>query len=265
MLYEIKLYKVYALLNPFKKGPFLYDNYSFEFEPFYIGMTRNIESRFFEHIELLDGQSRNDLKDDLILEIIWNGEIPLLDLVLSTNDVQEAATLENELIIKIGMIRNKEGPLTNKTYGGGGFYGVKLSEEYKKEQSKKIKQTFKNNQNLAETHSKIIIDKYKSNPEIKIQISNKVKQLWKNDYYRIIQTNSHKQAYERDPSLKNKCCHNRKNWIVIDPSGQELVVGNLPKFCRDNDIVYNTFITKQDTHKSWNGWKLKNIIKEGDV
>ena len=256
----IRSYKVYCLLNPLKSGQYTYEDLIFEFEPFYVGLTKNIEYRFREHVERTDGESRNDLKDEIITNLGSDGEVPLIFILLITLNLDEAQKMEYDLIKKIGRICDNSGPLVNKLLGSISK-NKKWTEEQRKEQSIRIKVINRNNPNLAIEHGKKIKEVYKNDPNIIGQISKKVSQLWNDKDYRDRQSRSHKEAFLKNPKLKESCVHNRKTWIVIDSNNKEYKVENLREFCKDNGLVYVSFIPYQDKDKSYKGWKLKNYKK----
>jgi hypothetical protein len=228
-------------------------------------MTQNLEHRFLSHIDGEDRGDRNPYinfeKEDIIRDIGYEGLVPILDVILITLDRIEASSLEYSLIKNIKIIRDG-GPLTNKIIGSVGFRGLSWSEEAKQSRSESAKEIFIKNKNLGKEHSIIIRELYKNNPDVIQQISSSVKSLWKNPEYRKKQSDSHKKAFEKNPSLRSKCSWNKKKWIVIDPNNKEIEVDNLVDFCKNNGIVYNTFIANQDSEKSCNGWKLRNVLKE---
>lgn len=49
-------------------------------------------------------------------------------------------------------------------------------------------------------------------------------------------TNNHKDNLQLLTAEENAVKGNSKTWIVVSPSGEELVVYNIEKFCRDNGL-----------------------------
>ena len=72
------MYYVYIYLNPLKPGNYIYNDLTFEYEPFYIGKGKNY--RFKKHLQdVLNNVSQvNSLKVSLIKEILNSDKIPII-------------------------------------------------------------------------------------------------------------------------------------------------------------------------------------------
>ena len=118
---ENEKYYVYVYLDPRKKGEYIYGDYKFEYEPFYIG--KGHKERCNEHI----WESRLKIpsfKTNKINKILSLGLTPII-LKVSENLFEiDAFELEKKLITVIGRRDLKNGPLTNLTAGGEGFSGL---------------------------------------------------------------------------------------------------------------------------------------------
>lgn len=125
-------YYVYALLDSSKSGEYIYNNYKFKYEPFYIG--KGTKSRYKNTLKdktafkknKIDKLKRNNI-DIITIKVIEN----------ITND--DAIIFEKELISLIGRRDLKEGPLVNMTNGGDGRLNSSPSEETKRKISKNRK------------------------------------------------------------------------------------------------------------------------------
>ena len=117
------VYYVYVLLNPLKPGIYEYDEYKFEYEPFYVGKGKG--KRKYETIR----DQRNPLKKAIITNIRNNNESPLRIIIKNELDECSAFELEKLLIKLIGKKIAELGPLTNFTDGGDGSSGYKQSKE----------------------------------------------------------------------------------------------------------------------------------------
>ena len=120
---------VYVYLDTRKKGNFTYDDYYFDYEPFYIGKGKN--KRLEEHL----WESRlkhDDFKSRKIKSILKDGYKPLFIKVKENLNEYDAFNLEKTLIKIIGRYNLNLGPLTNLTDGGDGFSGLMKTETHRK-------------------------------------------------------------------------------------------------------------------------------------
>ena len=122
-------YYVYVLLDISKPGNFIYDEYKFLYEPFYIGKGkgRRIQEHFFpSYLE----KNTNSHKRRRIKKIIKEtSDIPTYKKIKEQIYEDKAFELEIKLISIIGRRDLKTGPLVNKTSGGDGLSGFKHSEQ----------------------------------------------------------------------------------------------------------------------------------------
>ena len=117
---------IYALLDPNKPGVYKYENYLFEFEPFYIGKSKDgsVYDRVSQHTEFVKIRgvdlTNNNYKFNIIKSILNSGKEPIQMRVEENLDLDYAFSLEKYLIIIIGRRINNEGPLVNISSGGDG-------------------------------------------------------------------------------------------------------------------------------------------------
>jgi len=67
---------VYALLDPFKKGKYIYGDFTFDFEPFYVG--KGSTDRAFRHTKKILYDSCNPHKKNKIKKILELKGIPIV-------------------------------------------------------------------------------------------------------------------------------------------------------------------------------------------
>lgn len=128
---EAKFY-VYVYLDVTKKGNFIYGDYCFEYEPFYVGKGYN--KRCEEHLRESSLREKS-FKNNKIKKILSLGLKPII-LKVSINIFEvDAFELEQKLISIIGRRDLKKGPLTNLTDGGEGIVGLIKTEEHRKKLS----------------------------------------------------------------------------------------------------------------------------------
>jgi hypothetical protein len=148
---------VYVYLNPLNPGKYQYQDFCFEFEPFYVGKGRN--ERHQIHVNKVKRNNYgNHPKYHKIKEIIDFGMEPIIIKVAQDLLEDDSFLLEKKLIKSIGRKDLSQGPLTNLTDGGEGNSGRKWTDEQKKNlsvsrtgfTSDKIKE------NLKRIHSRMI-------------------------------------------------------------------------------------------------------------
>jgi hypothetical protein len=117
---------VYVFLNPLKPGPFSYGEYTFEYEPFYVGKGsgRRVKYHFY------DRTRENVHKKNTIKGLAAKGLKPIVLLQDSLSE-EQAFEYEKILIEAIGRDVSKQGPLTNILIGGEGTSGLHHTEETK--------------------------------------------------------------------------------------------------------------------------------------
>jgi len=186
-------YYVYVYFDTRKpKGKYVYQDVEFDYEPFYVG--KGCSNRKNRH---LNKQVKENLfKTNIIKKIIKEtNQIPLILEFKSNLSNCAALELEKELINKIGRRNINKGPLTNLSDGDKGNTGFRFNKdqllEFKnrwKDPSYKLKMKeayikFKN----SDRYDSFIKDKqlkmkemWKNNPSLKINSSQKMKNLYEN-------------------------------------------------------------------------------------
>lgn len=121
-LLEYKSYYVYVYLDTRKPGIYTYDEYTFDFEPFYIG--KGLKERLYDHL-----YSKGKFISRVINKIREVGLEPIIKKVLDNLTEEKALSIENNLILTIGRRDKHTGPLVNLTDGGEGMSGIIFSDE----------------------------------------------------------------------------------------------------------------------------------------
>jgi hypothetical protein len=109
----INIYYIYIYLDPRKSGQYIYDQYSFEYESFYVGKGK--KNRII-NIHDKDGRSEDFKK--IHNKIKLSGLEPIKFKLYENLSEEESFEKEVELIDKIGRIDLETGVLVNKSIGG---------------------------------------------------------------------------------------------------------------------------------------------------
>lgn len=122
---------VYAYVDPRKPGKYAYDEYAFDFEPFYVGKGMEGRCRHFK--------KHNDIVKRKVQKIQNIGIEPIIVKVLCETTEPNAFSVEQNLISLIGRASLHQGTLANLTDGGEGVSGQVQLEETKRIRAYKSK------------------------------------------------------------------------------------------------------------------------------
>jgi len=50
-----------------------------------------------------------------------------------------------------------------------------------------------------------------------------------------------------------------KNWKLINPSGEEIIINNLENYCKDKDLYAGNLVKIKNTEKTYKGWKCYEV------
>lgn len=138
---------VYAYLDPRKPGNYTYGQFTFDYEPFYIGM--GVRSRDTSHLREARHKAGHEHPKIAKIQAIWkDGTDPIIRRLREKLTNAEAAELEQQLIRLIGRQDLNQGPLTNLSDGGEasnlGYISNKRGTSVPTETRQKISETLKN-------------------------------------------------------------------------------------------------------------------------
>lgn len=163
------MYYVYAYLDPRKPGKYVYGDYEFEYEPFYVGKGK--KSRYLYH---LSDNYINPFKINKINKIRKVlGIDPIIIKIRENMKESEAYELESYLIQSIGKIIDGNGSLTNMCNVGD--FKIRTSKEFRKKLSDRNKG--KNNPNYGKSASE----------KTKIKISKMLKDFYSKEKNKNLQ------------------------------------------------------------------------------
>lgn len=265
---ENKFY-VYAYLDPRKPGNYIYGEFKFNYEPFYIG--KGFENRMYKHLdESVINKNTNKHKVSKIKNIIKEfGDKPIIIKLVKELSDKNALLIEKLYIKKIGRSDLKSGPLTNLTNGGDGAsgkicsnetkekirahnVGKKLSDLTRKKMSKSRSDgnIWNKNKKGKDSHLYGI----KRSEETKIKIS-KSKLGKKNPMFgKPVSTETRLKKRE---SIKGK---NIKYYKITNPTGEVFYTKlGLGDFCISNKLCRTSMVNvASGKRKNYKNWKCEH-------
>lgn len=127
-------YYVYVYLNTLRPGNFNYENFLFDYEPFYVGKGK--DDRMYHHLNKVKNtcKYKSNSKFSIIEECIKNNTDPIIIKLFDNLTEDDSLIKENEIIKKIGRLDLNTGPLTNKNDGG-----LKPQDNYHHDDNAKMK------------------------------------------------------------------------------------------------------------------------------
>jgi hypothetical protein len=282
-------YYIYVYLNPLKPGGYNYGKFKFEYEPFYIGLGK--KNRINKHIIYAKHkdkyQTNKTLKDNIILKILKNNQIPIRYKLYENITLESAIRLEKYLIKLIGRRDLKNGTLANLTDGGEGTVGKKYTKtqiEHRINLSKKLWSDgiFDNRDICGEKNG---FFKRKHTDETKERIRKTIgdnRKGEKNSNYGNKWTEYQKQEASlrskitaqygdanpaKRPEVREKISitkignknPNAKKWLLISPNNEEFFIdGGIKRNLKEFNLTYSMF-SKDSIRITKSGWKLKEI------
>jgi hypothetical protein len=266
-------YYVYVYLDPRKFGEYKYGEYTFSNEPIYVGKGKN--GRYKDHLQ--ENQLNNNdniIKQRKLKKILKEGLTPIIIFVKNNLSEVEALTLEKDVILKIGKIINKNGPLTNLTDGGGGVSGRLITDEFKAEQSERMRNYYSTNPIPDTTRLKISQNLLSKNMRRSAEMKKKISKANKGRVY------SDEYLLRMKEIRKGPKLSHRKKYILTNPNNEVFeILGKeeLINFINDNDLSVrkiissvnkgvitseNIKIAKTAKTKNCVGWDVKKIMKD---
>lgn len=258
---ESREYYVYVYLDLRKPGKYVYGEYEFDYEPFYVGQGH--DKRSMDHLKeaRTEFKKGNQHKLNKIRKIQREtGKDPIIIKYAEELTVDEAKNeWEISMIRAIGRADKKEGPLTNMTDGGEGVVGIIVSEESRKKLSIATKKLWAN----PDYRNKYIsmINAAVSSKENRQKISMGLKEYYKDPETRKRASITFKKYYANPENRKNmairvKELHNRSeykehmskmmkgnrngcyDYIIFPPEGEKFICKELRAFCEEHGLNY---------------------------
>lgn len=257
---------VYVYLDPRKPGKYVYGEYSFDYEPFYVGKGKG--KRIYAHLkESVINKNTNKYKINKIKKILKEtSKNPIILKIRENLSENDAFVLETYFIEIIGRIDLKKGPLTNLTNGGDGPSNQIVSDETKEKlriinTGKKLSNETKNKMSKARSNGNIwnFGKKGKESPIYGIKRSEETKTKMRNVKIKEKNPNYGKKASKSTKEKMSKA-HRGITTIgkykITDPNGIIYYTENgLSSFCEKHNLsricMSQIMRGKQKQHKGW--------------
>lgn len=286
---------VYCFCDTRKPGDYTFGDIKFDFEPIYIGKGKGLRPK--RHFILY--KSNNNRFYSKVSSIINSGFEPTYIIIKDNLSEKEAFDYEKFFISLIGRIEYG-GTLTNLSDGGEGQSGFKFSEESKKKMSdnrRGDKNVMFGKKHTDETKLKISIS---NKGRVSINKGKKLEDIIGIDKSSVIKNRLSKIGSERkgdkngmfgkrhrddsiekmsknrikkfgkdNPNYGREYSEDEKTfdaWKLTNVDGSEIVVDNLNKFCRENNLNPNCmrdiYYGRMKSHRGWiKVEKLSNNVK----
>jgi hypothetical protein len=249
-------YYVYVYLDPRKKGFFSYRDYSFEYEPFYVGKGK--KSRLLRHLKI---NEHNSLKNNKISKIISEGLNPIILKIENNLTNEESLKIESEVIKTIGKIIDKKGPLTNISDGGETFIGYKHTDKYINTLIKPVIK-YDISGNKIDEYSSVKEAGEKNNvfPQTISSICNGSIKIWK-DKYIFLYANENFQKRFRDkkqyPVTRTDYLGNKTTYESISEASKmnNVLLSKINQVCMGNKFQTSGYLWEYVNHPKMDEYK----------
>jgi len=245
------IYYLYILLDPRKPGTHKYEDLEFEYEPFYVGISKN-KNRYLEHLNEAFMLNINSHKCNKIRKIKKDiNDNPILIKIFENLNKDEIIKLEIEYIKKIGRSDFGLGPLTNKTGGGEGV--TNCDPNMYIENGKKIKQNYINNPEMVIQASIKSIElwnneeyrkkqiKSKNNPESKNKAREKTLKRYEDPLEIEKTSNSSLKMWQDEKYIKKMLEIMGSKWLVTYINNEDITIRNMNRFCREHNLKRSSY------------------------
>jgi hypothetical protein len=233
------MYYCYILLDPTKPGKFQYENFSFEYEPFYIGKGKG--NRIDSHDKPKDTKTHKRAKIQKIKKL----DLEIIKIKLF-EDLSESSAfeLEKSTISLIGRKDKNEGPLLNLTDGGEGASGHTHSAETKEKRSNTIIEWW------------ILLKEDKQRYDDRnMKISESISKLQKGVSYE----ERHGDRAEEMKKMRSDWC--KENFHKTGLAQMDFKGENNPMFGRSMYDIWLEKYGKEEADRKHSEWKLKKSGK----
>lgn len=193
--------------------------------PIYVGKGKG--KRYKAHYK---GCSHNKRFNNILLNIISEGYVPIITRVLIDVTNEEATAEEIRLISHFGRLGlDENGILMNYTLGGEGNSGYKRSKT-------SIEQGASKQRGVKRPQVSFNISRGTKLAMEDLEIRKKISAKRKNVPCPQITKDKLRALFSKTRlGIGNP---SSKKWQLINPNGQEIITADLAGFCRDNDLSY---------------------------
>lgn len=232
----MKKFYTYIYLDPRYPGKYKYEEYEFDYKPFYVG--KGTGTRCYRQAEKARIHKLKPSFKRSYLKKLFN--LGLKPIIIKVHDnISEELALEKEikLIKLIGRRKYNEGYLTNISEGGDGLSGWIMPKEARNKISKAHK-------------DKPLVNEHK----IKLSKANKNNVPWNKGL--SVSDETRKRLSRSSSKIEHWKQGNK--YIITTPENKEIECYELEKFCEDNNLRLSSMrLILQNRLKEHNGYKIR--------
>jgi len=227
------MYYVYLLLDSSKPGKYNYGEFTFDYEPFYVGKGKGYRIK----------NTTTDLRSNLFktkkVKKLLENNIEIIKIKLFENITEEESFEKEKMLIqKIGRRNLKMGPLTNLTDGGEGMSGFVYTEETLTKRS--LSQSGEGNGFFGHKHTQEVREKHSllvrgsSHPMFGKKHSDEVR----------LKLKKHREENISNDLIKEVCQKFNKSVLMFDLNMNFIEEFNSVKECSQKTGINESIISK---------------------
>lgn len=258
-----KEFYVYAYLDPDKSGRFACDNFVFDHEPFYIG--KGCGDRITHH----SLSNRKHFVGYKLGKLKREGKEPIRKKLFTNLTEEDALLKEMMMIAMAGKRVDGTGPLTNLAVGGdlspmygrrgkdSPLYGIKHTKETRRKMSISAKKSYENRDQWNKGKKNWQVPWNKGKTGVYSEETLRKKSISGMGKKHTEESKKKMSFWHRNSPDKKLTV---KKWVITLPNGKEIVIRNMHKFCRENNLIANSLRNVlSGVTNNYKGYKIRRF------